>query len=93
MKNSALNAAIAQRQGRAASRFPTAPLNDLVDAMIDHYVSWREECAAVALAYENWSSAARRDAALAYSAYLAALDREEHAAASYRRCAEQAALG
>jgi hypothetical protein len=91
MKNSALNAAIDQRAGRAASRFAHAPLNQLVDAMIDDYVSWREECVSVAVAYENWSRAARRDQALAFTAYCAGLDREERAATSYRLRAEQVA--
>jgi hypothetical protein len=53
--------------------------------MIEHYVSWREECAAVASSYENWNGAKIGDGALAFSAYVAALDREELAAASYRR--------
>lgn len=65
--------------------------NFLVDAMIECYVSWREECVAVALAYENWGRAQRRDKTLAFSAYLASLDREEQAAASYRRFVEQIA--
>jgi hypothetical protein len=48
-------------------------------------VSWREECAAVASSYQNWSRAESDDRALAFSAYVAALDREELAAGSYRR--------
>lgn len=48
-------------------------------------MGWREECAAVASSYENWSRAESGDRALAFSAYVAALDREELAAASYRR--------
>jgi hypothetical protein len=70
----------------------THSLNQLVDVMIDYYVSWREECLAVTLSYENWNSAERRDKTLAFSAYVAALDREEQAAATYRRLAEQIAL-
>jgi hypothetical protein len=92
MKNSAISAAITQRAGRAASPVAQAALNKLVDAMIDHYVSWREECFAVALSYENWGDAERQDKKLAFSAYVAALDREEHAAATYQRLAERLAL-
>jgi hypothetical protein len=59
--------------------------------MIDHYVSWREECTAVAHAYQQWKAAHRQDRSLAFSAYVAALDREERAAASYQALAEQSA--
>jgi len=66
--------------------------NQLIDAMIEHYVSWREECMTVASSYENWSRADAPDRTLAFSAYIAALDREEQAAASYRRITEQLAV-
>jgi hypothetical protein len=62
-----------------------ADLIYLVDALIGHYVRWREECAAVVSSYENWNCAESGDEALAFSAYGAALDREELAAAKYRR--------
>ncbi len=58
---------------------------DSVDLMIDDYVNWREACAEVASAYQRWSVAARRDEALTFSAYLAALDREERAASAYQQ--------
>jgi hypothetical protein len=74
-----------------APRMQPAALNQLIDAMIDCYVGWREECAAVAASYENWSRAERREKKLAFSAYVAALDREEQAAANYRLVAEQIA--
>ena len=80
----ALSVASAQRKGRGVSPAGRAHLIHLVDALIEHYVSWREECAAVASSYENWSRAESGDRALAFSAYVAALDREELAAASYR---------
>jgi hypothetical protein len=54
-----------------------------VDALVEHYVSWREECERVRLAYERWNRAERTDARLAYAGYLAALDREELAAKIY----------
>jgi hypothetical protein len=78
-------AAIAGRPGRAASD----AADSLIDELLDTYASWREGCVAVQEAYENWAGAGRGEEKLAYSAYLAALDREEHAATAYRRCAEQ----
>jgi hypothetical protein len=83
--NFALSLASARRKGRDASPSGQARLVHLVDALIEHYVSWREECAAVASSYENWNRAESGDRTLAFSAYVAALDREELAAASYRR--------
>ncbi|MDQ6806974.1 MAG: hypothetical protein M3065_18895 [Actinomycetota bacterium] len=86
MTHSALNAAQAAREG---SPFAQVGLNHLVDALIDCYVSWREACGAVDAAYDNWSGAAREDGELAFTAYRAALDREEHAAATYRSLTER----
>ena len=53
------------------------------DALIDLYVEWREECAAVQSAYERWRAAPRDDGAVAFAAYRAALDREEGASNAY----------
>ena len=55
----------------------------LVDDAMDAYVYWREECAGVWAAYERWASAPKSDAAGAFSAYRAALDREECASYAY----------
>ena len=55
----------------------------LVDEAIEAYVDWREECAGVWGAYERWARAPRIDAAGAFSAYRAALDREECASHAY----------
>ena len=55
-----------------------------VDELMDHYVSWRESCAAVAAAYENWRYAKRQDQKLASGVYVASLDREEQAARAYQ---------
>ncbi|HWC86417.1 MAG TPA: hypothetical protein VG388_07755 [Solirubrobacteraceae bacterium] len=87
MKNSALRLA-----ARDASPFSRVGLTHLVDDMIDGYVSWREECRAVDASYQNWSRAEREDRELAFTAYLAALDREERAAAMYRSLAERIPL-
>ena len=88
MKNSALSPVTPQAAGDG-SPFAQAGLNRLIDQMIERYVSWREECAALDTAYENWSRAGREDRNLAYSAYTAALDREEQAAAIYQSLAER----
>jgi hypothetical protein len=55
----------------------------LIDALLERYVSWREECITVRETYRRWTSAQCSESRLAYGAYLAALDREEHAARSY----------
>jgi hypothetical protein len=83
IKRSEIIAAIAGRPGRAGQD----QVDSLVDELIDTYASWREECSAVEQAYDNWTAADPADERVAYSAYLAALDREEHAAGAYQRCA------
>jgi hypothetical protein len=55
----------------------------LVDRLVDAYVDWREECISVRDAYERWSRAAVRDRPIAFCAYRAALEREEHASRVY----------
>jgi hypothetical protein len=55
----------------------------MIDEAMDAYVEWREECLRVWDADRRWLSAERADAALAFRAYLAALDREERAAEVY----------
>ena len=81
---------IAQREPCDARSGRRTASDQLVDAMLDVYVHWREECLAVASAYESWAGAEWRSSAkaLAFDAYVAALERESLAAASYRRFAE-----
>lgn len=55
----------------------------LVDEVMGAYVDWREECIAVWEAYGAWAGAGATDAALAFVAYTAALDREERASVVY----------
>ncbi len=62
-----------------------------VDDMMDDYVSWRDACAAVAGSYGDWKCSDRSDKKLAFSVYVAALDREEQAAAAYQRAVAQVA--
>jgi hypothetical protein len=68
-----------------------ATRTELIDAVMDGYVNWREESVAVAASYQHWSRAPRDAGASAFDAYVAALDREERAACEYRRLIEQAA--
>jgi len=55
----------------------------LVDEAIVAYVEWQEERAHVWDAYARWECAGDGDASMAFSAYGAALDREEHASRVY----------
>ena len=65
------------------------PSPEVVDAVIDRYVAWREQSAAVNSAYAAWSRAPVADREPAFEHYVTALDREEHAAAAYRRVIER----
>jgi hypothetical protein len=69
---------------RGAPRARIASRDPRIDALIDSYVEWREECETVETAYERWGDSERSERSLAYVAYRAALDREEKAAAVYR---------
>lgn len=69
----------------AASRIST-----LIDAAMDSYVDWRQESAAVELAYRRCQQAASHDRDRAFDEYLAALDREEQAANEYQSFIERA---
>jgi hypothetical protein len=70
-------------------RSAVAPDGQLVDALMDMYVMWREACAAVDVAYRRWSRAQPAERALAFDEYVAALNREERAAREYRVMVEQ----
>lgn len=56
---------------------------NMVDVALDAYTAWRDECAAVRAAYLTWRRARAAEAAPAFDAYAAALDREELAAKLY----------
>jgi hypothetical protein len=72
-------------------RSPTAsPISDLIDAVMDGYITWREESAAVEAAYQTWRRAPADRRTVAFDDYFAALDREELAASEYRRLIEVA---
>lgn len=68
---------------KAVARRKTALRDLAVDVLLDDYVSWREECAAVWLAYQRWTDAGNARRVRAYAEYAAALDREELAARVY----------
>ena len=55
----------------------------LADEAFHAYVEWLDESEAVWDAYDRWAGAAQADAALAFGAYRAALEREEHASHVY----------
>ena len=54
-----------------------------VDELFEYYLSWREECHAVGLAYQRWVDSREAEGWLGYAGYVAALDREEQAARTY----------
>jgi hypothetical protein len=61
----------------------SAPLRRSIDALLEVYLSWRAECDVVRQAYQSWTDSDRSERVLAYAGYVAALDREEHAACAY----------
>jgi hypothetical protein len=71
-------------------RRPRESASDLEfpDALIDNYVSWRDESRAVAESYRAWNTAGRGKRAAAFARYTAALQREENAASDWRRAVE-----
>jgi hypothetical protein len=63
----------------------------LVDAFIESYVFWREQCVDVQSAYDRWISG-REEGGVAFAMYHAELEFEERAARAYRDSAERLAL-
>jgi hypothetical protein len=55
----------------------------LVNAALDAYAGWRDQCRAVEVAYRRWETAQAHEAEVWYIAYSVALDREERAAGRY----------
>jgi hypothetical protein len=62
----------------------------LVDRLIEAYVSWREACHQVSDAYGCWPSETGLGATSAFGRYMAALDREERAADVYAALVQRA---
>jgi uncharacterized Zn finger protein (UPF0148 family) len=70
--------------------FRSPPSNaELASAQEACHASWREASDDVAEAYRNWDAAPRVERFLAHAAYLASLEREEHAASAYQEVVEQ----
>jgi hypothetical protein len=63
----------------------------LLDEALERYLDWRAESDAVEVAYRLWSVAPAAEGAIPFTAYRAALDREERAATVYRSVIERAA--
>ena len=74
-----------------------SPISDAELASAQHtsHARWRKASDGVAEAYRSWAAAPRGERWLAHAAYLAALEREEHAARAYQKLVEQpgAAVG
>ncbi len=68
---------------RIRPRQSHAVRDPLVDVAVDLYVVWREESRTATAAYAVWAEAQSGDRALAFAAYVAALEREELSARHY----------
>jgi hypothetical protein len=62
-----------------------SPVSRLIDAVMDGYITWREQSVAVHAAYREWLTAPSPWRGIAFDDYCAALDREELAASDYQR--------
>jgi hypothetical protein len=78
------------RGTRSRRRFLGRLRDRLANEAFECYLAWRSECAVLEAAYRAWLQAPRPDAAFAYFAYMAALDREECAAGRYHTVVTEA---
>jgi hypothetical protein len=90
LKRFLMNFDRARRTNRARQNPVGEEKTRLVDAFIDAYVAWREQCVEVQTAYDRWIEA-RDPRGSAFSIYYAELDSEERAARTYRDSAERLA--
>jgi hypothetical protein len=67
--------------------------SQLVDEAINAYLDWQEDSAEVWEAFARWERAENGDASFAFSAYRAALDREEHASRVYAARVAEVTVG
>jgi hypothetical protein len=67
------------------NRVAESTVSKLIDAVMDGYVTWREESMAVHATYREWVRAPLAWRGLAFDDYCQALDREERAASEYQR--------
>jgi len=66
-----------------ATELPAA--TSVTDEFVYSWVRWREACEDVHSAYRDWATCEPEQSAFAFEVYLAALDREEHAARIHSR--------
>jgi hypothetical protein len=64
-----------------------APRESTVDAFVERYVDWREQCEVLDSAYRGWARATGSERDMAFAMYRAALDREEMTARDYELAA------
>jgi hypothetical protein len=64
-----------------------APRESPVDAFVERYVDWREQCEVLDSAYRGWAQATGSKRDMAFAMYRAALDREEKTARAYELAA------
>ena len=76
--------------GRRPARTVDVVRERLADEAFERYLDWRDESAAMEAAYSHWLDAPAQEKASAFTAYAAALDREECAARHYQTHVEQA---
>jgi hypothetical protein len=75
-----------------AWRTPAVSREQLIDAVMDGYVGWREASAAANSAYQGWREAVGAQRAEAFELYQLALDDEERAAVEYARLIARASM-
>ena len=66
-----------------ASHRTSSRISEMVDEMLAAYVDWRETAAVAEVAYRRWSQSPAGERELRFATFVAALDQEESAAASY----------
>jgi hypothetical protein len=63
----------------------------MLNAAMDAYLDWRDQCAAVSKAYRAWAAARKPDSEPAWRAYVTALEDEARASATYAAAVHVAA--
>ena len=66
--------------------------HSLIDDVMDAYIAWREESAAVEAAYQLWRTGLTSEHSRTFAAYISALDREERASGAYERALRRSSL-
>jgi hypothetical protein len=63
---------------------------EFLDTLMDSYMNWRDHSREVDESYRSWVASTASDRGIAYARYLAALDREAHAAHGYKHALDRA---